>query len=547
MKLLLNYLKQYPFSSFFLFTVILVACNFYKPVQKKDYVTNPHVMDSLISKTIIVHAPTGIFLLQNMQVSSIREEISGVAGIVPESHKGYINDTKQRYKYSPKRPEVLQEVHLYTNLDSIPSPGQAISLHLKDITKMEVLERDKGRSTGSTVLAVIGITVGTLAVATAIAFAFKESCPFISVYDGEQYLLQGETFGGAIYPSLARADFVPLPAAAIGREVSICISNELKERQYTDYAQLMLVEHAPGERITITPDGKPLKISGEMKPVSAQLNASADMMRYVSTIDNISCAFNDTLHASPVNRLVVTYAKPRLDKPLALVLSLRNSHWLEYTFNEFTRQFGEKYAEWVAQQRQKPAAELLAWQEAQHLPLTVSVRTTSGWKELKKLKTIGPLMNREVAIELGDISSDLPNIELAFSTGFMFWEIDQVHLAAYEPVPEGQIRFLDPVVARDEHGKDVLPALKMGDNIYMEQPEVGNRAYLTYRVPNYASVKGYSAFLHSRGYYEPIRAYSGEANLSFLNQMRTAGAFTSYSRERYMQVAQSAYLAAQKN
>ena len=155
-------------------------------------------------------------------------------------------------------------------------------------------------------------------------------------------------------------------------------------------------------------------------------------------------------------------------------------------------------------------------------------------------------MNREVAIELGYIEAEGSQIELAFSTGFMFWEIDQVRLAKYQPVPETRIRMMDPVQAIDEKGNDVLASLKMNDRVFLEQPEIGNRAYLTYSIPDYSSVKGYSAFLHSYGYYEPIRDYKGEANLSFLNEMRNPGAFAAYSKDKYRNVVQSAYLASKK-
>jgi hypothetical protein len=103
---------------------------------------------------------------------------------------------------------------------------------------MELMVHDKKRSSRNSTLAAIGIPIVTVAIIGAIAALTKDSCPFISVYDGNNYFLQGETFGGAVYPSLARADFVPLPAAAIGREVNLMISNELKEKQYTDYADL---------------------------------------------------------------------------------------------------------------------------------------------------------------------------------------------------------------------------------------------------------------------------------------------------------------------
>jgi hypothetical protein len=525
---------------------ILFACNYYKPVTKSDPGTNPKVFDSLMHKTFIIHSERGIFMLRNMQMFPEKELLNGILTDVPEYHKMYLNDQKGKYRYYKKATQVLQEVHVFTKLDTSAKMEQSLNIPFKDITRLEVIERDKGKSTGVTILAAVGITIGTMAVISAIAIALKESCPFISVYDGEEYVLQGETFGGAIYPSLAREDYVPLPSAAIGAEVKVMVSNELKERQYTDMANLLLAEHAPGQQVLTTPGGDLMLVTNAIAPKTAILNNGKNMLQLVNEVDNTPCAFNDTSAANPVNRLVLTFDKQAADKKLGLQLSLRNSYWLEYTFQQLTRHFGDRYNQWVEQQKQKPGEQIIQWQESQHMPLTISIKTGEGWKEIMKVKTIGPLMNRDLIIPLDNLKGNQGEIEVAFSTGFMFWEVDQVKIAEIETLPATAIRYLKPVSAVDEKGNSVLADLKEKDSKFLEQPEPGKRAYLTYKVPDYAPLKAYSAFLHSSGYYEPIRDYQGAADLGFLNKMREPGAFTAFSMEEYKRITQSAFLASKK-
>lgn len=524
----------------------LLACNFYKPVLKSDAAAHPEVFDSLMHKTFIVHSARGIFMLRSMQIFPEREELYGTLSDVPDVHKMYLNDKKGRYKYTKRAPEVLQEVHVYTKLDSSARIDMPVNIPFKDITKLEVIERDRGKSTGTTVLAVMGITIGTMAIISAIAVALKESCPFISVYNGNEYVLQGETFGGAIYPSLAREDIVPLPSAAIGPEVKVMVSNELKESQFTDMANLMLAEHEPGRQVLCTPEGNLMLVGNSFSPQTAVLNSGRNMMPLINEIDNLPCAFNDTSAGTAVNRLVITFANPGTSKTRGLLLSMRNSSWLEYSFQEFTRHFGGSYNTWREKQKQKPAGEIIRWQESQHLPLTISIKTPGGWQEIRKIKTIGPLMNRYMVIPLDGLAESTGPIEIGFSTGFMFWEVDCVKLAEMEPLPASAIRYLKPFAAVDEQGKNVMKSLQEKDSIFLEQPEPGRRAYITYKVPGYSSAKGYTAFLHACGYYEPTRDYKGPADVGFLNSMREPGAFADYSMQEYKRVTQSAYLAVKK-
>lgn len=527
---------------------IFQACNYYKPIQTSTSASAENKtiqIDSLRNKVFILHTSQGVYLLRDMLTNIEKHEITATLAVLPIEHQNYVNDSKGKYKYEKSNQAVLYEVHLHANLEPPASVGSNIVLPVSQITRMELIERDVSRSTSSTVMAALGITVGSLALISAIVALTKSSCPFISVHNGQEYVLQGETFGGSIYPSLAREDFVPLPSAAIGPEVRIMISNELKERQYTDIANLVLVEHSKGEQIIMDPEGNLIAVKEIIEPHSAVLNDNLDVLREIGDTDNIPCAFNDPSTRSPINELVVKFNNPGEGKNISLFLDMRNSYWLEFLLGEFTSRFGSRYANWVKNQKTKPGQEIIDWQEAQYMPLTISVRTSNGWQEVKKVKTIGPLMNREVAISLDEFDFNGSIIDVSFKTGFMFWEIDRINLAVANEVPLRAVQNIKPSIAKDESGRNVLKPLIEMDGNFLEQPEIGNRAYITYTIQNYSEKKTYSVFLHSMGYYEPIRQYQGPADVKFLTQFREPGAFAKFSRNQYMQLTQSATVGVQ--
>lgn len=528
--------------------IFFQGCNYYKPIQTSSSASSENKtmqIDSLRNKVFILHTAKGVYLLRDMLTNIEKKELTATLDVLPIEHQNYVNDSKGKYRYQKDNTAVLYEVHLYTQLEPSIPVGSNIVIPVSQVTRMELIERDNKRSSSSTVMAALGITVGSLALISAIYALTKSSCPFISVHNGQEYVLQGETFGGSIYPSLAREDFVPLPSAAVGPEVRIMISNELKERQYTDMANLVLVEHSKGEQIIMTPEGNLMLVKEMNEPQSAVLNDNIDVLREIGHTDNIPCAFNDPSTRSPINELVVKFNNPGEGKKLSLFLDMRNSYWLEFLLGEFTSRFGSRYATWVKNQRTKPGQEIIDWQEAQYMPLTISVRTSDGWQEIKKVKTIGPLMNREVAILLDEFDFNGPIIDVSFKTGFMFWEIDRINLAVVDEVPLKSVQNLKPSIAKDEAGRNVLKPLNSMDGHFLEQPEIGNRAYITYKIQDYSEEKAYSAFLHSKGYYEPIRQYKGPADVEFLTQFREPGAFAKFSLSKYMQLTQSATIGVQ--
>ena len=183
--------------------------------------------------------------MKNLVVDDQKMVITSALSTVPEINTVYIKPHKrQTYKASKGQSEVLNEVHIYVpsnigNVDTISN----INLNMGDIEKIEIIQKDKARTTTSYILGGLGYTLGALTLISVVILLTKDSCPFVSTFDGQQYNLQGEMFGGAIYPSLQRQDFIPLQVNSINGAYTVKISNELKERQYSDYANLLVVDH----------------------------------------------------------------------------------------------------------------------------------------------------------------------------------------------------------------------------------------------------------------------------------------------------------------
>jgi len=229
--------------------------------------------------------------------------------------------------------------------------------------------------------------------------------------------------------------------------------------------------------------------------------------------------------------------KPTNDNNKAkLVLQLKNSYWFDYLYGEFTSHFGNRYDTWKKKQNKQPAEKMIQWIRDQEIPLSVYVSTATGWKEVIKLNTIGPLTNRQVVIpiELSNQSKDSVRIKL--STGFKFWELDYtaIDFSAEEPV---KVTKISPYYAVDEKGNDVLQQLTGNDEKYLAQLETGNYATLKYKFAKQTEPdKSYSVVFVTKGYYEPIREYTGKPDIAFLKSFREPGSMSRFSKNKYQSI-----------
>ena len=525
------------FQGLMIILVIFFAfagCNRYYKATTRNITDNPNQsLDSLKkdNRYFVLRTPDQAWHIRNVVLSEDRKTITGTLDTLPLVHQLHLDKGKGRMRY--KEAYVLSEVHLYIDNDSLLNMGNC-TLALNRIQKIEVIEKDKKRTTNSYVIGALGYTAGAFVVAAIIIAATKSSCPFVSAYTNNECVLQGEIYGGAIYPQLARDDYMPLRMEPTTNGIlQIKISNELQERQYTDFADLMIITHDKNIKVLSDEKGNLYSVAQPQSPLSAWTGNHIDALpALLHKDDNTLLHFDDTLAVNATNYVITQFKNPGKAQKAKLILSLKNSYWLDYLYGELAKSLGSYYATYVKKQNKKPAAELIKWAADEQIPLQVSIKTKTGWQKIANLTTIGPLATRQIVVPIDLSNSADEVIEIKLSSGFMFWEIDYAAMDFSED-KNFKVEKLSPSIASDEKGKNVLPLLIDKDGVYLEQPVPGNVVTLEYKYKPPIGNESRSYLLHTKGYYTHVRDLKGAPKIAFLNQFKKAGAFPLYSLQLY--------------
>ncbi|CAN5595239.1 hypothetical protein BH11BAC5_BH11BAC5_24960 [soil metagenome] len=528
-------------------TVVLTAChNYYKLslLQRKSSEATASAIDSLrlSERYFILRNGSDAYYMKNAVLSSDQTSIECTLDTVPFYHQVYLQKGKSgNLKYHPGNEIesfVLNEVHFQIPFDKTAALGP-YTLQLNQVQRIEVIEKDRNRTTGSYVAGAIGYTLGVLAVVSIIVVATKSSCPFVSAYANGGFSLQGEIYGGAIYPQMARHDYMPLQMDPLSDgSLQVKISNELHENQYTDQAELWMITHDKNSKVLADEKGNLYNISDPQPLINCLLNGKKDMTAALKNADdNYLMYMDDSTTLNATNEAVLNFRKPVAAKKGKLILSLKNSYFLDLLYGELAKGFGSYYNTYITQQRKKTLAELVQWTRDQQIPLQVSLKTASGWKKISEVTTIGPLATRRIVVPVDFSDNAEPFTAIKLSSGFMFWEIDYAAMDFTED-NNFTVQKLAPSEATDELGKNVSPDLEKEDAIYLSQPSIGNVATIVYKAsPLTDATKSRTYILHSKGYYEHIRDFKNPPNIAFLNQFKKANALPLFGVSLYKKMA----------
>jgi hypothetical protein len=508
----------------------------YYKVAKSPVIATPDDIVVLQNENryFVLRSATNALYMRDLTLSGDRKTLKFRLDTLPPEHKLHLKKGHRRgnLQYLNRPPEklVLSEVHLYIPEDTITTTG-SYTLAIDKVQKIEVIQKDAGRTAGNYVLSSFAI-IGT-AFAIALIIAALSSCPFVSAYDGHDFVLQGEIYGGAIYPQLSRNDYIKLNMRPTSEgTLQLKISNELMEHQHTDLAELIIVHHNKDVKILADEQGNLYSIKNPQQPLSAITGNKNDVRNLLLENDNKLMEFDDSLSAKGNNEVLLHFSKPgNIDKG-KLVLTLKNTYWLDYLYGKMTEGFGNYYNSFVKKQHNVPVETLKKWTKEQQIPLQVSVKTTEGWKIIANLTTIGPVATREmvVPVDLSLITEPFTDIKL--SSGFMFWEIDYAAMD-YSDNEIFTTEKLLPAIATDENDTDVSYKLSKADGLHLEQPLPGAVTTITYNYPVAEEGKLQSYFLHSKGYYEQVRDFKGKPDIAFLKQFKRPGAFPKFSLDMY--------------
>ena len=446
--------------------------------------------------------------------------------VKPTGPNRYIKKASNNQSY------ILNEVHLY--IDEYADLGNdRISVPVSAIEKIEIYDKDTATTTGTWILGGLGVAAGIYLAMAIIVLIFKESCPFIYMYDGESYRFAGEIFSGAIQPGLERFDYLRLNGfKPVGDNYILKVTNEIKEIQHINLAQLKVVEHPEGTEVLMDKYGKIHTITDPVPASGIQTLAGTDVSEMVNKADDIAYPFNATAGTThTMDGVILQFDKPADCNRGKLIIRAKNSLWLEHVTAEFHSIFGGKYEKFSKRQSERPADFLRQMMFNQGIPLSVSVEKDAGWAPSDYYEIAGPMAFRDdvLEIDLSEIKGETVRIKM--ESGFMFWELDYAAMdfTADQPLT---VTTVSAQEATDENGLDISTLIRTDDNSYYVQPEIGNEAILTFPVPKYGS-GNQTVFLESKGYYHILREQEGRPDIQLAKSFRTPGRMQQFSREIY--------------
>ena len=510
---------------------MLVGCNFFK--VRTHYSITSEQLEIAKDDYIIVHMLSGeAYRLDHIIIDTENNEITGVKEKIDAEHHLLNVVYHSNNRYQPKLNPRQDELHLYTNSND-DMHGDHIKILLEDIVKVEVYNNQ----TGKLILSYVGGAVGLL-VGVGVAVLLS-SCPFIYTLDENDYNFRGEIYGGAIAPNLERDDYMPLPDfTSIDSVFKLKITNELKERQYTDVAELLMIEHPNDIEVLMDSYGAPYSLKRPVSPISATTDLGNDYLSEIKTHDGIAYQFFDeTTENKDFSSIDLSFISTGPTNQMKLVLNLKNTIWLDHTFERFGSLMGNQYDRISSKQNSSPAEQKIQWSKDEGIMLAVKLKTANGWRTIDHINTVGPLASRSIVVPIEADCQAGDELIVRLESGYHFWEVDYAAMDFTSDDPL-EINRLPLLAAVDENNIDLMSAIAHQDGDYLEQPYIGAEAILTFDGrPDIQSQKTTTLFLHTRGYYEYIRDYTGKPNISELKKFRMTGTFARFAKTRFTQTA----------
>lgn len=541
----------------FLFSLIcLTLCGCFAQIVNLNSkpTVNAAEINQLINskKYIIIHYSNEVVAISNPKTEG--DILTGSATTVSEKHvftlhpegnkfKSGTIPEKQHYPVSKKaKPFLYDEVHLYT-MDSLV-PNTTLALPMGKIYRIDEYAYDRNRTATNRVVSVVGIaavSVGTLLAITAIAC----NCPQVFVQQNGQSTFTGGLYSGAVYSTLERKDYLPLPSpAADEHNYAIKIGNVPDEEQFINELTLVAIPH--DENITVLPDrhGRFHSIGLQQQAPDAAFSfEGTSHLKEVQAIDQEAFAFDNSPNDQGFSDLHLTFKIKPGTKSGKLILHASNSGWAGFVNQEFIDLFGEDYPKWRAKQEAAREEHPEKWQVDQSIPLKVFLETPAGWKFIDYYALTGNTATRDLVMEidLAGISAD--KIHLKMETVFGFWIIDKASMD-FSVTPEfNPIQIPASYIVKNN--TDTLHSeLSLQDTSYVQLVQ-NEFLHCNFDLP--LQTENTSYFLESAGYYHNEKEMKGKANMMQLLKFRQRGYFDQFSREKYKEMAQKAAISPHQN
>lgn len=523
------------------------GCKYYYVVPEEADVIPSLADPDGLNRYFIIHEGANV---KHLNISSYDSKIlKGELEELPYYRNSYLYtnpDPKASTRYKSGNRDVIQEVHVYMKASkgALYLDGTSFEANFEDIQKLEIYEHDRETSTLVNIGTFMAGSGGAFVLLVVLVALLKSSCPFLYINGGADKKLAGELYGGAIFKSIERDDFLKLDGLVEqDGKYHLQISNELKEKQYTDQFQLLQIDHLADQQMYIDQSGEVYAHVNPKLPKKAHTMMGKDIASAVEADDDFSYQFNEDFVEQEA---VILEFDPVDTDEAQLLLNVKNSYWLDYAFGAFTQKFGSYYEKWSEKQDAEDPEFFLQWMKDQELFLDVFVKANGEWNLIESLYTFGPLIDRDLMVNIPSEYLDGSAIEIKLGSGFMFWELDHVSLSA-SIQDDFQVSILDAESLIDNGEEIAASILHDNDGSFLAQEVTGDRANILFNASNVPEGKVRSFFAHSSGYYKHIRDYQGAPDFKELRKFKQPGHFNNFSKNLYRDILEDELLITSAN
>jgi len=399
----------------------------------------------------------------------------------------------------------------------------------------------KQLSTGRTLGLVAVVTVGAVAIVAGVVAATKQSCPFVYSWNGKEYVFDAEPYGGAITRGLEKDDYSELGMLQDQNGLyKLKLTNEVDETQFTNMMELWVVDHPKGTRVVPDIEGKLHTVEAPSAPLSARDSEGRDLLPWLRATDRLIWEPPSVPDAKGnlAGDIVMTFPKPKNAKQVKLIANAATGLWGSYMIKKMVELHGretEAFLKTIDDDKSARDA-LFAWEVKEELyALKIYVEEPTGWVMRGILPGTGPFISKDriVPLDVSHVPGDQLKIRIHPPAGF--WALNSFNMD-YSADRQIAVETVKPSSAVDMKGKDVLPDLISVDDRYVEMPDVGDTADLTFRAPANRAGMDRQVILHTRGFYKLHFSATGDPDSKTLDALNNVhGAGTQFAAAQFAQ------------
>jgi len=550
MKISPKKIKDY-FLAFALLFSIAGCHNFYMASPINKNYDEAKAIDSLKkqNKYFILRNGDRVFHMQDISISDDNKTLNTTLEKVSPDQQMYIyKDRNEKMIYKKNDSDdlkVFNEAHIFIAPDTAITTG-AYTLQLNDIKKIELITKDKAKSTSSHVVGGIVIiaasallVVGAAALLTPAAPVFTSPDVPASFCSPQAYTvinnkseLNGTLCSGAIYASLKRTDYLPVNKIDPNSDkLNLIVRGEKNEELMLKNFQLMQVTHDFQQKILVDKNGQVLAYGNPIAPEHAFIGQGVDVLNDINAADEKYYSFTNEAE-SDGSYVVLDFKKPLSASSGKLIIRGKNSNWAYYVFNEFKKLYGNYYQSFLLKKDKENPSRVLQCEIDQSLPLLVSVNDGKGWKIVDYFFTSGNATSRDMIMKL-DLN-DFKNknrIQIKLQTVYRFWDLDYAAMDFSNDQPVS-VSYIMPT--EFYKSGNVSQPVQFSENDTSCLPVRGNeQLHITFKVNGNAAGTDNTYFLEGDGYYHDNTVFKGKPQLTELRKCSGKGAFDKFSRRKF--------------